>query len=850
METKYTNKKQKGQGMVEFSLVFPLLLILVFGVFEFGRMMFSYSAAIAASREAARYGAAIQDIGGIPQYEDCSGIREAAKRIGKFAGIEDSDITIQYSNEYGVYSTSCPPAQEIGLADKIAVTVNAELTPFSPVGNFSPIPIRSSANRTILKNVKMGSTGTGAGSISGALTDVNFKTTAQRAEETAGVITVDLILNQASTNDVSVPLQLTGTALEGQDYTLAANPVVIPAGLTTATVSINLVNDGIEEGDESIIIGLGTPTNATKGPQDIHTVILADPPQVEFSVASSTKSESMNTVGIMLELSKGSNQDVTVPISSSGTADWGEYQDYTYSPTSVVIPSGSLSGMVTVTIKDDQIDENDEHVYLDLETPTNGLLGDQTRHTLTIEDNDSPPQVAFNSSSQVVSEEIGVYYTTITLSEVSGKEIAVPFTTSGTVTADDFTLNTPSPLTIPAGSKSVDIEILISEGDGWEEDEILTLTLQDSDNADLGSPSSQDIVITEGTPEPTVYFTDTSTRVIEGNIYLHVGVDLSNAWFEDIEVNYSLSGTAQAGSGSDYLIDPSPLTIASGRSHEDILVQINEDQINEADETIIIDLVSAVESSGTLTFSLSSPTTHTVTIEDDDAPPEVAFQLSSQNVLETGGSVSVQVNLSHGSADDVRVPLAYSGTATQDADYTANTVEVVIPAGTLSQTFSVGILDDAVYDPDEFVQISMGTPTNAVLGDLTQHKIYIEDDEITPCDVGTYLYSVGTDSLTWSLVNDGETVTFTGGTITWPDPATGKPRLNTIMFDGSEVYSGNESPGTLNFSASQSFQSLATGDLFIQFAKELSSGNHSLSVNFEHSATGTSCTESVEIPVP
>lgn len=558
----------------------------------------------------------------------------------------------------------------------------------------------------------------------------------------------------------------------------------------------------------------------------------------------------MNTVGIMLELSKGSSQDVTVPISSSGTATWGDYQDYTYSPNSVVIPSGSLSAMVTVKINDDQIDEHDEYVYLDLGTPTNGLLGDQTRHTLTIVDNDLPPQVAFNVSSQVVSEEIGVYYTTITLSEVSGKEITVPFTTSGTVTADDFTLITPSPLTIPAGSKSADIEIQITEGDGYEEDEILTLTLQNPDNAELGSPNSQDIVITEDTPEPTVYFSTGSTRVIEGNTYISVGVELSNAWFEDIEVNYSISGTAQAGSENDYLIDPSPLTIASGRSHDDILVQINEDQINEPDETIVIDLVSAVESSGTLTFSLISPTTHTVTIEDDDAPPEVTFKISSQNVLETSGSASVQVDLSHGSADDVRVPLTYSGTATQDEDYTANTVEVVIPAGTLSQTFSVGILDDAVYDPDEFVQISMGTPTNAVLGDLTQHKIYIEDDEITPCDVGTYLYSVGTDSLTWSLVNDGETVTFTGGTITWPDPDTGKPRLNSILFDGAEVYSGNIEPGTLNFTASQSFQTLATGDLFMQFAKELSSGTHSISVSFEHGATGTACTESAEIPVP
>ena len=71
----------RGQGMVEFALVFPLLLLLLFGIFELGRIMFTYSATMAASREAARYGAAILDVGGgIPQYEDCAGIRAAAKR--------------------------------------------------------------------------------------------------------------------------------------------------------------------------------------------------------------------------------------------------------------------------------------------------------------------------------------------------------------------------------------------------------------------------------------------------------------------------------------------------------------------------------------------------------------------------------------------------------------------------------------------------------------------------------------------------------------------------------------------------------------------------------------------------
>ena len=121
MEKKIKRNRNRGQGMVEFAIVFPLLLLLLFGIFEFGRIMFIYSAAVTASRDAARYGAAILDTGGgISQYEDCAGIRDAAKNIGKYAGISDTDISIQYSNESGIYSATCPPSQEVTAADIIS----------------------------------------------------------------------------------------------------------------------------------------------------------------------------------------------------------------------------------------------------------------------------------------------------------------------------------------------------------------------------------------------------------------------------------------------------------------------------------------------------------------------------------------------------------------------------------------------------------------------------------------------------------------------------------------------------------------------------------------------------------
>jgi Flp pilus assembly protein TadG len=44
--------------MVEFALALPLLLLLIFGILEVGRMVFTYSSVVNASREAVRYGSA------------------------------------------------------------------------------------------------------------------------------------------------------------------------------------------------------------------------------------------------------------------------------------------------------------------------------------------------------------------------------------------------------------------------------------------------------------------------------------------------------------------------------------------------------------------------------------------------------------------------------------------------------------------------------------------------------------------------------------------------------------------------------------------------------------------------
>jgi hypothetical protein len=49
------NKNSRGQGLVEFALILPLLLVVLFGVFDLGRIYFSTITLTSAAREGARY---------------------------------------------------------------------------------------------------------------------------------------------------------------------------------------------------------------------------------------------------------------------------------------------------------------------------------------------------------------------------------------------------------------------------------------------------------------------------------------------------------------------------------------------------------------------------------------------------------------------------------------------------------------------------------------------------------------------------------------------------------------------------------------------------------------------------
>lgn len=151
-----------GQSVTEFALVLPIILTLVLGVFELGRVVFIFSSLNNATREAARFGAATGFRGGLPAYLNCSAIRQHARDTAFLADLTDGEIQIAYDTPDGdtmaVFeecSEDLDPAK-IRPGDRIVITVNKTVKPILPVLPTDGFNLSFVTARTILKNIVIG----------------------------------------------------------------------------------------------------------------------------------------------------------------------------------------------------------------------------------------------------------------------------------------------------------------------------------------------------------------------------------------------------------------------------------------------------------------------------------------------------------------------------------------------------------------------------------------------------------------------------------------------------------------------------------------------------------------------
>lgn len=804
---------ENAQAMIEFALVFPVLLLLLYGIMEFGRMLFIYSSVTTASREASRYGSAAGDIGDMttPRYLDCAGIRSAARRAAILITLADSDISIAYDRGPGTtqFATTCPPTPKVNLGDRVTTSVTFNYAPIFPLIEFASFPITSSSSRTILKKIDIEGT---PAPVSYDKPLVYFAASSSDALEDAGTVSVTLLFDLSLYEQVVIPYTILGSAEQGADYDLlSSNPLIVSSG-TSTQIQLIIHDDTMDEEDETIILVLGEPINAILGSPSVHTLTILDnddPPTIKFAFSGTNVTESSPNFFIDLQLSAVSGKDIILPFTWDGTATkWG---DYDLATTPLLIPAGTANPRLAVNLEsyNDLIDEDDEFFAVTLGDPVNAFKDFPDVHTVTIADDDPPPDVYFELADRYLPEKALKWRIPVRLSAASSRLVTVPFIFYGTATYPDDFIITDSPVVFNPGETLQYIQVNGLEDAEVEEDEVLNVQLMNPTNANLSAtlPTLHVLTITDLILPPEVHFTDDSQSISEASGQAVVNVEMLYTWNEDVSIQLGVSGSATQ--GLDYTLPGATIIVPVGDMTAQYVVTILEDALNENDENVILKMTAAENG------VIVEPSVHTLTIVDNDPLPMVSFTTSGQSAFETIGSMVATVQLSEVSARDVTVPFVVGGTATQGTDYTITASPVIIPAGQPSVEIVIYVIADEIRDEeDEIVSLTLGAPTNGILGAITQHNAVIKEVDVCPTADPWAPPPIGTDNRMtlqfYHLKAGASPVTIENIIVNWYD--TNNDLYSMIWGGVTIMYSGNESESPTSIPAEYPFVTGANRD--------------------------------------
>ena len=357
-----------------------------------------------------------------------------------------------------------------------------------------------------------------------------------------------------------------------------------------------------------------------------------------------------------------------------------------------------------------------------------------TSTTVTTTEGVAAVNIAVTRSSPAAGQTAAITWTTADGSAVAGTDFGAP--------------GTPGPLTgtlnWTAGSALTKLISIPITNDSLLQPDVRTFTIALSDpvgtGVTIGTLNTVSVRINDndkglGFAQPSYVFKENAgAAVLKVNRVGPATTAASATWT-------TANGTATAGQDFGTLNNPAQrsgtLTWMAGDSLPKMIsIPIISDTIGgEGDETFTVTLTPG---SG---YVLNGPATATVTIQDDDIPPESALRFSQPkySVLENAGTVTLNVErVDVGGGFGRAVSVTYStmaGTAMATSDFVSKTGTLSWASGNSDpKTITINIVNNTVAEPLKTFTVKLGNPPQGVglQGPQSATVLIVDDDEKFP----------------------------------------------------------------------------------------------------------------------
>ena len=576
------------------------------------------------------------------------------------------------------------------------------------------------------------------------------------------------------------------------DYIAAGSlaTLVIAAGQTSGTITIETVEDTISEADEAFTLTLSLPApkpdKAELGIAQATATIIDD--TLSVGLAGPATVVEGETADYTLTLTgEASGESVVVAYTIGGTAT---AEDHSGRDGTLTIPSGAETATLAIQTNDDDVLEGAETLVVTLTNATAGqsaVGGTPASALTTIEDNEDPVEVSVADPPTTVAEGRSATFT-VTLSGKVSKDVIVQYATApATATSADFTAASGT-LTIAAGQTTGTITVE-TEADQTAEvaDETFTLTLSE----DPSQPLPNGVEIDTGAARATATITDLVLEasvtglpsVPEGEAAVFTVALTGGTSRGDVVVGYTIGGTATA--VEDYTQPNGTLTIPTGQASGTIVIQTIADGILDQGETLVVTLTGAETRPGLA--ELGTPIEVQTSIVDSGS----VSVTGTAAPVEEGEPAVFTLTLSGRVGADVQVRYATAdGTATAGNDYQSTSATATIPAGQTTVTFTVPTVEDDISEPIESFTVTLtgvGLPGGVTIDTRQVTAEILDDDTIIVTLTGPATVPEGEKAtFTVNLTGGGEPVeveySVTGGDGATADDYTAPSGVQTLII--------------------------------------------------------------------
>jgi virginiamycin B lyase len=208
-----------------------------------------------------------------------------------------------------------------------------------------------------------------------------------------------------------------------------------------------------------------------------------------------------------------------------------------------------------------------------------------------------------------------------------------------------------------------------------------------------------------------------------GTIDLHVPVTLSNPWTQTVTARWRTvfvpgAPANQADPTTDYTPASGTVTFAPGATAQTVTISINGDTLVEPDEYIVVQFGDPTNATMGGYYGLGFGS---IDNNSDDRVVPGAGSVLEGNSGTTDVHVPVTLSIPSGQTVTARwrtvfVPGAPANQADPTTDYTPASGTVTFAPGATAQTVTISINGDTLVEPDEYIVVQFGDPTNATMG--------------------------------------------------------------------------------------------------------------------------------------